>query len=304
MFYRLKKSINTNYYNFIAKKILHTPPLKTSAGKKILIVSMVSHDDLLPYLVSIKSFYHFLDEDTEISVLNDGSLTEEDISIINKHISPKEIVNIINIDTGKCPRGGTWERLVYIIEKSVNYYVIQLDSDIATIGNITEIKEYIRLNKSYTLKGDIGSPGIENLMEASERAQKSVSIHIQTIIEKNLCLYPDYQNLLYVRGCSAFAGFGKGLYTKDKLEMISANMQSISGLDKWNEWGSEQITSNFVIANTKDSVVLPYNKYTNYYPYEQDNWDSKSLIHFIGTYRYKNGLYFKKTMDIINLLSK
>jgi len=303
VFYRLRKFINTSKYNFFVKKIFSTPPIKTANKSNILITSMVSHADLIPYLVAIKSFYFFLNQPTAISVLNDGSLTEDDKKILTYHVNPKEIIDIKTIDTGKCPRGGCWERIMYVVENTKDYYVVQLDSDIIALQDLFEIRNNIEKNISYTLKGGIDSGEINTLENAALKAKNSTNTHVQILAEKNFWKHPNFKKLFYVRGCAGFTGFSKNGHKKESVEEFSVNMQKIVGYEKWNQWGSEQIASNFLISNSKGAKVLPYDKYANYYPYEQGGWDKKSLIHFIGFYRYKNGFYLQKSLDIIKILS-
>ena len=70
--------------------------------------------------------------------------------------------------------------------------------------------------------------------------------------------------------------------------------------DKWQEWGSEQVSSNYLIANSPNSFVLPYPKYAFYWK-DADLIDS-AFLHFAGTYRFDNGLYKKLSRQVIEQL--
>src|SRR3546814_3230425 len=93
---------------------------------------------------------------------------------------------------------------------------------------------------------------------------------------------PDLEHPRYVRGCSGFAGFARG----NNRRIATAFSQAVStlvGPQRWKEWGTEQVTSNFVIANNDNARVLPPASYINY-------WGSPPsadvrFLHFVGTYR-------------------
>ncbi len=40
-----------------------------------------------------------------------------------------------DIPVGGCQRGGTWERLLYLLDRSETEYAIQLDADTLTVGD-------------------------------------------------------------------------------------------------------------------------------------------------------------------------
>jgi hypothetical protein len=58
---------------------------------------------------------------------------------------------------------------------------------------------------------------------------------------------------------------------------------------RWEEWGTEQVASNFLVASSPGGFVLPWPKYCCFY----DNEDvaRSALIHFIGTWRFRGGVY-------------
>ena len=75
-------------------------------------------------------------------------------------------------------------------------------------------------------------------------------------------------------------------------------MFSVLG-NKWTEWGSEQVMSNIVISNIKTNDILPNPKYCAANQID----DSTCFIHFIGSHRYKKGIYIKKSKDVIEKLT-
>ena len=56
----------------------------------------------------------------------------------------------------------------------------------------------------------------------------------------------------------------------------------------WNQWGSEQVMSNIVVANAAQAAVLPHPKYCDC---SRIKTDVTAFIHFIGSCRFKHGIY-------------
>ena len=72
------------------------------------------------------------------------------------------------------------------------------------------------------------------------------------------------------------------------------------GARRWAEWGSEQVTSNFVIANEPNPLLLPYDRYLNFW--NADLPGDARFAHFIGTYRFHRGAYAGATRKAISAL--
>ncbi len=47
--------------------------------------------------------------------------------ILRRHIPGIQIVDVSSVPLGPCKGGGTWERLLFLIDRSEKEYVIQLD---------------------------------------------------------------------------------------------------------------------------------------------------------------------------------
>jgi hypothetical protein len=205
-----------------------------------------------------------------------------------------------DIDTGPCPRGNCWERLIAILGQRGTDYVIQLDSDIVVTGPIPEIISAITENRSFTLGGDAlaaknGFVTVAQLVQQNY-AEGPPTGHVQHQAECNFAALPNADTRRYIRGCAGFAGFARGPSGREMLNDFSQRLESIIG-EKWHEWGSEQIASNYVIANDTAPIVLPYDRYLNHW--ETPPPASARLIHFIGTHRYDRGNYSRSTRDAI-----
>ena len=143
--------------NARSRGILKTAPLQIrDNGVKIL--SMVCHRDIVMYLVAAKSLYQRLGFGSFI-VVDDGSLTADDRQILTRHLNP-QIIHIDVISTAGCPKGGTWERLLKILDFTDASYVIQLDADTLTLGPIEDVRRCVQENVSFTqvLSRTLGTP--------------------------------------------------------------------------------------------------------------------------------------------------
>lgn len=297
MLYKLREQIKRIWFNINCRDVFSTPPISPKKGR-IAIQIMTSHLDMVMALLAVKSLYYFLKEG-EIFILNDGTLTAKDKDILHYHLSPEQIVPIGNIDTGRCPKGNTWERFLLTTELVKDKYVFQMDSDTLTINSIPEIIQCINDNRSFAPPGEKGNV-INPMIDICRRAKKVYSNHVVVVAEKSFDRLKNFENLNYVRACSGYAGYGKGSFSKKEVEEFSIEMESLIG-SKWREWGSEQVASNYIIANIPGAVILPYDKYTLFEP--GIDYEKASYIHFIGTHRFKEGVYIELSKQIIKKLT-
>ena len=118
-------------------EVKRTPPIAMKSSR-LLFVSLVNERDLLMYLLAIKSVYRCLGEGQVCAICDDVSV--EGRRLLRQHVEEIELVDVQEIDTGRCPAGGTWERLVFIIDRSQHSYVIQVDSDVLAFPPLTEVR--------------------------------------------------------------------------------------------------------------------------------------------------------------------
>lgn len=282
----------------LARTVLETPPAR-SRDEGLIVFSMIGTRVLLPYLVAAKSLHQRLGGRGRFAVLDDGSLTAEDRATLDRHLDRPEVRHIAEVDTGPCPRGGTWERLLTLLDLRREAYVIQLDSDTVTIGDAPEVGDCIAAGRSFTLAGG-NDAELVSLAEAARRARAMApSAHVQAAIEQALdqVSIPGREGLRYVRGCSGFAGFAPSSDGRAMAEQFSAEAERLLGAARWAEWGSEQVTSNFVVANEPEALVLPHDRYFNF-------WNAgvpadARFVHFVGTYRHHGGAYARATAQAI-----
>ncbi len=307
---RLTRKAREILHRRTARHVLATPPI-TPTGDPVLIFSMIGTRVLLPYLVAVKSLYARLGVG-RVAILDDGTLTAADRAVLAHHLANPAIRPISAVETGACPAGGTWERLLTLLDMTADNYVVQLDSDTVTIGDVPEVVEAIAANRSFTLLGEAlaeerGVLSLPDFMAAYHPGGSKVdlagSAHVQTSIEGHWDRYPEPARHRYVRGCSGFTGFARGgKANRADAEVFSRRAEDIVGRDKWRRWGSEQVASNFLIANSEDPRLLPYSRYSNYWN-EPIGPDSR-FLHFIGTHRYSTDEYRRHTERSIGALPR
>jgi hypothetical protein len=289
-----------------ARAVLDTPPV-VPADDGVVLFSMIGTRVLLPYLVAVKSLHAQLRKG-RIAILDDGTLTDADRAILAAHLGNPRIISIADVDTGPCPRGGTWERLLTILDIRAHDYVIQLDSDTVTLGDVSEIAEAIGGNRSFTLRGDPDSQ-LLSFAELASRTEDDAFLfnpdaHVQGAIESGLdrVNLPMVASPLYVRGCSGFAGFARGGSGRTLAEAFSREAERLLGAERWARWGSEQVTSNMVIANEPDALLLPYDHYLNFW--DEGVPDDARFVHFIGSYRFSGTAYIDATRAAVAALGR
>jgi hypothetical protein len=280
------------------RSILDTPPI-IPRDDGVILFSMIGTAVLLPYLVAVKSLHAQLQRG-RIMLLDDGTLTAADKAHLVHHCGNPQILTFGDIATAPCPKGNCWERLLAILDLRRDHYVIQLDSDTVTLGPVEEIVAAIDANRSFTLGG-----GVEDAQHGFMTIPQMINTiypdgpiypHIQSVIEASLRDVPGASDLKYIRGCAGFAGSANG---RTMVERFAQDAGRAVG-PRFNEWGSEQAASNFVIANDPEPIQLPYDRYTNHW--EEELPPHPAFIHYIGTYRYDRGSYVASTRRAIALL--
>lgn len=297
MLHKITNQINRFWFDFCCANIYKTPPVTGDPFSKVLIVSQLHHPDLTMYMLAAKSLVRYVNP-CGFVIVDDG-LLQQDKHILSDHFSPIRFVPSQEVKIGKCPRGGCWERLLTLSEENSNQYVIQLDADILVLDEPIEVKECINQSATFTLGTSTGQRFV-GLSEASQFADDHKSNHVQNRAEHALGQFSDKDNLKYVRGCAGFTGFAKGQLSVDKIEKFSIQMEALIGKDKWREWGSEQVTSNFMAANAQNSLVLPVNRYPFWRP--DADISQAALVHFIGSSRYYKSMYLQQSRRVLGYM--
>jgi hypothetical protein len=298
MLTRWRNKVKRDRFYRLTRGILDTRPMPV-VDAPLSIVSMVGNNDVQLYLLAMKSFYSHVGRGKIVAIIAED-MPSQSRALLEHHFPRIKIEMLEGLDTGTCPRGGTWERLVYLLERSQHEYAIQLDCDTLAFGtDVSEVIECIRSNTAFAL-GSVGH-NIVALPEAAARAHKSSDNYVGLAAERLFDRYPDAAHWKYVRASSGFAGFAKGGFHRRNIEDFHRNMEEFMG-SRWREWGTEQCGSNFAIANSPNTAVLHRPKYGNFVPSMEN--DKASFLHFFGTYRYKEDFYATKARDVIATLLK
>ena len=297
MFFRARRALHRAWFDFNCRGLLQTPALPPS-DSPLTVVTMLPHGEVTMYLLALKSFVRQLGRSPKVVVLNDGSLDLSDLRRLKEHVTSLTVVPIASVSTGNCPKGSCWERLMLISDLSQDSFVVQLDSDTLTPGAIPEVVASIEGNRSFTLLGDRSYPEVAPMLEACARLKASTSTQVQAVCERGFDQLPEAAELKYLRGNAGFVGFARGSLQRDRIAWFSDLMRRVSG-PQWDEWGSEQLTSNLLIANAPDPLPLPPPRYVSYWAHPEIRYKESSFLHFIGPYRYANGLYLRTAKQVL-----
>jgi len=297
MFFRARRALGRAWFNANCRALLRSFPIVTNE-ERLTVVSMLCHGEVLMYLLAVKSFCRHFGRVPRVVILNDGSLTDPDYAALRSYIPTVRIVSIPEVAPDRCPKGSCWERLLLISDLVKDSYVVQLDSDTLTLNSIPEVQQYVAANRCFTLMGDRSFPEIESMESACLRSKSNLSPMVQAVCERSFDQLQESASLKYVRGNAGFTGFAKGSIDREKIVFFSDLMRRIAK-EKWDEWGSEQVTSNLLIANSADTCPLEFPKYLSYWAHPDVAYENASFIHFIGPHRFSNGFYLKSARRVI-----
>lgn len=296
MLYNVTKRAQRLRVDWQIRDVLNTPPIQIEPAPWT-IVSMVGNQDVKMYLIAIKTFYARLGRG-DITAIISKDMKRSAIGQIFKHIPGIKIEILQDINVKQFQSGGTWERLVYIMRLAAKKYVIQLDCDTISVGvHLDEILERVNENMSFAYSD--GSRKIESLKNAAYQASEMVSNYVGIVLERSFSDWYQSDVLRYCRASSAITGFAKGSGDFDLLNYFNVHMKKSLG-SRWQEWGTEQCASNFMIANAEKVSILPFPEYCTY----SEIIDSRQvkIYHFIGSIRYKKNCYAKSAKKAIKFL--
>jgi hypothetical protein len=287
MFYKQKDRLRRWWFVHQTRCVLDSAPIELDAAGPTLL-SQLQHKDVQMYLAAIKSFARRLPP-SEVHIVDDGSLTNDDRALLGRHVAGMVVHDLKACREPGLPIGGCWERLIAIAHLSETRYVIQLDADTLTLGGIPEVADAVRSAKSFSI-GTWDGQTLEPATDRARAAQRHLGSgkpHVQMLSESKFDRLQYPQVLRYVRGCAGFSGFAPGGGKLRLMKTLSAQLSSLIG-DRWQEWGSEQVMSNLVVANQPKAIVLPHPEYADC---EKMLTGRTCFVHFIGTCRFRGGVY-------------
>lgn len=298
VFYALKDRLRRTAFGMQIRGILDTPPLVLKDDLNLQVLTQLQHKDLLMYLAALKSFARHVPV-SRVHVLNDGSLTPTDQSILRKHVPGVSISHIDLFRDDALPAGGTWERLTAAAHLSQKDYVIQLDADTLTCAPLPEVVNAVEDGASFTI-GTWDRQALESAIDRARQADdvlKKGSDHVQILAEAALGRVDGAHQLKYVRGCSGFAGFAPSYEKLKFIRNMSEQMSRLIG-PAWANWGSEQFMSNLLIANLPLSRVLPHPDYCDC---SKIQGQGVRFVHFIGSCRFNGSRYTDMVKSVLSV---
>lgn len=295
MLSRIVNKFNFKRFDWSTRHVLELPALNTDPGGNFSVLSMLCKRDLFQYLVAIRSLFQYATP-KQVIIVNDGSLGSFEIEKIHNACPSANIVPIHNYRVDGLPRGGCWERIVAVSEFSKHEYIVQMDADTLFRGMPIEMIEAIHQNRSFALPTDSGTEvkTAADCIAFAEKRKLDGVFHIQIDAEASLGIMGDVKSVKYIRACAGFAGYAPGTLTIEKLREVSNKYHGLFG-ERWYDWGTEQFTSNFILANDKSLSVLPIEKYDSVDKFKEQ----LVFVHFIGCFRFDKGIYIREAKNII-----
>lgn len=262
------------------------PPLPRGHLPYVML-SMVHTRDVDAYLVAAQSFARQVPPE-RVVVVCDPSITDADRAALRASIPHIELVRAEDFRHPELPVGGCWERLQAMTHYAKSAYVVQLDADTVSSGPLPEVVEAIRSGSAFIL-GERPDQSRVSLAEASAaaagRQRPNTHVHVQGVAEYMMG-QAQLSGAWYVRGCAGFFGLPSSNHVLDDALAYSREMRRLVG-ERWNEWGTEQVTSNYLAANCEGFAVLPWPKYAT----PSHRAPNPVFSHFIGTIRFASAAY-------------
>lgn len=293
---RLKRDYFRWQHGRAAARILRTVPVRKGELPFILL-SMVQKRDVISYLVAVKSFTHFANPQ-RIVVVCDPSIDDADRRIFRAHVPHIELRQADEFTHANIPRGGTWERLYAIAGYAATDYVVQLDADTVTTAPIPEVIAAVQARNGFVIV-EKTTTIIRTLDDtrAITLSKSRPNPHVQSLSEAAMATVGLPPDARYVRGCSGFTGFPPNPAMREQMLDYSARMYKELG-ENWKRWGTEQVTSNYLVANAHGVVTLPFPKYGTPNVLGSD----MAFCHFIGSMRFIDGKYVDTSARVIQLI--
>jgi hypothetical protein len=163
---------------------------------------------------------------------------------------------------------------------------------------IPEVRAAIEAGTGFVL-GEMPNTPIRRLPAVRENALPWMrpGAHIQGIVETEMVNVGLPDDAVYIRGCSGFTGFPQWQTMRPLLTDFSRRMTGKLGED-WKRWGTEQVTSNYLVSNAAGTTPLPFPKYGTPDVATADT----AFSHFIGSMRFVNGKYAEASRRAIALV--
>jgi hypothetical protein len=287
-----------------------TPRLHCNPSSDTGIHSAVPHRYLLAYLVAIKSFLHH-HSDIAVFVHDDGSLVEEDKSLIRSHIDGVRIVDRAAADQRFHDQ--VKDPLLRKVRSSYTSYlklfdptlisdkrkIIIVDTDTLVLKRPSVVIDWISLgglpwyHRVHPGKMKVATSSHFNLTKLQD-------VHIQTLITRDLGKINEElkRNYQFMPGFnSGFIGYENGTVSfaelRELFELLYARFS-----DRIFRWGAEQ-TAHGLILGSRGAQALPVEDYFVYTQRNADLAPTATFLHFIGENRFYRMQYPRLAARVI-----
>lgn len=285
---RLQKDALRAWHHYSVSNVVRLAAPVTVGEEAYTVLSMISHSDIMPYLVAIKSFARY-GSPRRVAVLCDDTVTAADRNILRLHIPHLELYAIAAFRRPEIPSGGCWERLLAVSELCKEQYVVQLDSDTVTTGEVGEVLNAVRRESGF-LMGVEADQQIGSLVDLKQKtegnAPRLAALHVHDVAEFHLARLGLDPTLRYAVGWAAFSGFPQDDTMQHRMLDVVGRMRTAIGR-RFDDWGSEMVTSNFLVTNSNSCRILPHPKYCT----PSNGERAVTLWHFVGSIRYSDSRY-------------
>lgn len=260
--------------NHLFKRVLSTPPMACQPAAQIEVHSLVCRRDLYMYLMAAKSFLHYC-PDVLLVVHDDGSLTEQDATLLGRHLPGCRFISRAGADremNSLLPMHIANMRMKNVFMLKVFDFnllngggrTLMLDCDILFIRQPEEVQHWVDSKESTIFYNQDPS---QNTCRAAPSPP----------------YYPHHFNSGYM-----------GWPTARTLEQI---LQTVEPLDYY---GEDQ-TLYGCLSHGMETKALPRNRY-----FVRDGGPLPAeacMVHFISTYRFSDQLYVNLSRTVIGQLS-
>ncbi|WP_124326776.1 hypothetical protein [Desulfonema ishimotonii] len=247
------------------------------------------------YLLSVKSFMTRV-PGALVVAHSDGSLDAGDLRILEAHLPGLQIVPREAAEKKAQDHadpfiqnlrhyGGTFDRLIDSVLWRQGYRHIQMDSDILTTKSPDYIIRWVESGNRPFVISDYEKKETREISP-----NQPANEHIQTQLEKNQQAISektgmDFGNTIGL--CSGLYGWQNELLPEDIRKLVET-CESL-GFDM-KKWGAEQVITTWLL-NAKGAERLPVKAYINLQENVFRFRESASMIHFIGSHRFRAGWY-------------
>lgn len=295
MFYRLRRSLKYWRFDRQIAAIHDTKPLRIT-DSDLRIVSMVAVPRDLPmYLLAAKTLYRRIGHG-RFAMLPDKPLPDVWKDRIRRHFDDAVSFTLLaDIPVGPVQRGGCWERLLACLDLSADHYVIQMDCDTLALADIPEVRDAVAANRAFTMAESLP---LQSFAEAAAWSEQDGSAsHVIDDAQRAFARHPRRDALRYIRGSAGFTGFAKGAKGRADAELFHAEMEALLGVDRWRTWGTEQVASNVMVANSPDPIPLPHPDYASVT--RRSDLGLVRFAHFIGSDRFHGDRFAREGVRLI-----